>query len=979
MRPRRLELKGFTAFRDKQVVDLATFDLFVITGPTGAGKTSLLDALALALYGKVPRMGGDGLGQLVSHGQPDAAVLLEFDIDDTHYRVSRRLPRTGTQTGRLERRDGEDWVDAVERGGITPINQKIAEQLMKLDFKSFCKAILLPQGEFAQFLKGDAAERRRTLVALLELEVYERMRKLAARRAKELTIRGDQTRAILAEQFSDATAETLADTATTLKQASDRADELAQTLARAKELETERETTAARGAALAGLADRLAEIQQDAAAEVDGARESQAAYEQAAADRTEAAAEVDARQRRLAEAQARRDSAAGRFGDREALARAIDAVGQREQLDIRILEADTQLAAATRRHRDCTEAAERTAATRSEAERRLQDARAANEAAQQDATRLAAERDALQQRLDAAVVAGADQALAERELGEREEAATSAERASVEAHSRQEQAQAALDQLKRGHLVAALAAHLQPGDPCPVCERPLVEHPARDPDIELQLTDAEQTLADAKEDAETAQKAAAHAAADRSATADRAARAREAVATALGDSEHHGVLESLVNSANEAASTAAQVASEHARERGEADEAAQQAALAATQAASERDAAAAALELRQGRLEEASADRQTALDVLHGCFGEAIPADAAAQLESAYRELTDAEQQVGAASAARAAAQASLTKADEVERNALSALNAVDVRMTQLRTRAEAALGELAAISDPPSLPVLPDPSDARELNVTELSSWGDRTAALLHTASGELEHLTARLAADIIKLAADYELAAEDAAAAFAAIEAAERHAVDGRIRAATDHGALARRVEQRAELEAGIAEDQTRIAVLKVLATELRSDHFTEYVLQETLDALAVRASEELLRISDDRYSLVSRDGEFFVVDHINADEQRSVRTLSGGETFIASLSLALALSKHVTELAGEGLGARLEAVFIDEGFGSLDPESLGEVIDALERLREADLLVGVISHVPELAERVGVGLQVRKEGNRSVVEPR
>ena len=165
----------------------------------------------------------------------------------------------------------------------------------------------------------------------------------------------------------------------------------------------------------------------------------------------------------------------------------------------------------------------------------------------------------------------------------------------------------------------------------------------------------------------------------------------------------------------------------------------------------------------------------------------------------------------------------------------------------------------------------------------------------------------------------------------------------------------------------------------MLKVLATELRSDHFTEFVLQETLDALAVRASEELLRISEDRYSLVSRDGEFFVVDHINADEQRSVRTLSGGETFIASLSLALALSKHVTELAGEGLGARLEAVFIDEGFGSLDPESLDEVIDALERLREADLLVGVISHVPELAERIGVGLQVRKDGNRSVVEPR
>lgn len=88
------------------------------------------------------------------------------------------------------------------------------------------------------------------------------------------------------------------------------------------------------------------------------------------------------------------------------------------------------------------------------------------------------------------------------------------------------------------------------------------------------------------------------------------------------------------------------------------------------------------------------------------------------------------------------------------------------------------------------------------------------------------------------------------------------------------------------------------------------------------------------------------------------------------------MASLSLALALSKHVSDLAGEGLGARLEAVFIDEGFGSLDPETLEEVIDALERLREDDLLIGVISHVPALGERIRVGLQVQKDGNRSVV---
>ena len=83
-------------------------------------------------------------------------------------------------------------------------------------------------------------------------------------------------------------------------------------------------------------------------------------------------------------------------------------------------------------------------------------------------------------------------------------------------------------------------------------------------------------------------------------------------------------------------------------------------------------------------------------------------------------------------------------------------------------------------------------------------------------------------------------------------------------------------------------------------------------------------------------------------------------------------------MALSQHVGELATEGLGAKLEAVFIDEGFDQLDPETLEDVIDALERLREGNLMVGVITHVPALAERIRVGLRVQKNGNRSRVLP-
>jgi exonuclease SbcC len=226
---------------------------------------------------------------------------------------------------------------------------------------------------------------------------------------------------------------------------------------------------------------------------------------------------------------------------------------------------------------------------------------------------------------------------------------------------------------------------------------------------------------------------------------------------------------------------------------------------------------------------------------------------------------------------------------------------------------------------------------------------------------------------------ASEHGLEAADASAALSALEQRAADAMAYKGAAKQSAAALESRLNTRQKLEGQITDDAQKAAVLDAVARELRADHFIEFVIQETLDLLAARASEELLRISDRRYSLVSADGEFSVVDHVNADEQRSVKTLSGGETFMASLSLALALSQHVSDLAGEGLGARLQAVFIDEGFGALDPETLDEVIDALERLRDAELLVGVISHVPEVAARIGDGLEVTRDGSRSVVRPR
>jgi exonuclease SbcC len=120
----------------------------------------------------------------------------------------------------------------------------------------------------------------------------------------------------------------------------------------------------------------------------------------------------------------------------------------------------------------------------------------------------------------------------------------------------------------------------------------------------------------------------------------------------------------------------------------------------------------------------------------------------------------------------------------------------------------------------------------------------------------------------------------------------------------------------------------------------------------------------------------TLDRRSGNFAVVDHHNADTVRSVRTLSGGETFLASLALALSLADQVVELAAGG-SARLESIFLDEGFGTLDPETLDTVAAAIEELGSQGRMVGLVSHVRDLAERLPIRFEVRKGPTTATVE--
>ncbi|WP_262284450.1 SMC family ATPase [Micromonospora sp. MA102] len=203
-----------------------------------------------------------------------------------------------------------------------------------------------------------------------------------------------------------------------------------------------------------------------------------------------------------------------------------------------------------------------------------------------------------------------------------------------------------------------------------------------------------------------------------------------------------------------------------------------------------------------------------------------------------------------------------------------------------------------------------------------------------------------------------------------------AQRDAAVAVERAEAELRRLEERREQAAELREQRAGHEREARVARALAGHLRANNFERWLLAEALDLLVDGASRILRELSGGQYDLVHDKGEFFVVDHHDAGLRRGVRTLSGGETFQASLALALALSEQLAGMSTSA--ASLESIVLDEGFGTLDAATLDTVAATLENLAaRGDRMVGVVTHVPALAERIPVRFEVRKDARTARVE--
>jgi exonuclease SbcC len=323
--------------------------------------------------------------------------------------------------------------------------------------------------------------------------------------------------------------------------------------------------------------------------------------------------------------------------------------------------------------------------------------------------------------------------------------------------------------------------------------------------------------------------------------------------------------------------------------------------------------------------------------------------------------------------------EAAATTAEAALRSARAERAKGEAAVAQLELAEREARGQLSAARDRVVALGAPAIDGHRLLDGwTELVTWAsgqvkvreqeaEATAREAEAARAGIGQLTGRLRADLA--GAGIDLAPEAVAASAAA-------AVTGALEGAR---AATRRVAERRALAADLTERQRAAQeeqqVAHLLGNLLQARQFPQWLVSEALDDLVTAASQTLAALTSGQFDLTHDKGDLFVIDHADADARRSVRTLSGGETFQASLALALALSSQISALAAAG-AARLDSIFLDEGFGTLDAETLEVVATTLEALAHGDRMVGVVTHVAELAERVPVRFRVTRNARTSTI---
>jgi DNA repair protein SbcC/Rad50 len=989
MRLHSLELTAFGPYASTQRVDfgrLTRGGLFLLEGPTGAGKTTILDAITFALYGGLAGDddSGDRLHSDFAGPEAEPSVTLEFSVRGVRYLIT-RVP----EHRRLKRRGDGFTIEAMrvhlrrrERSGWVSLSSNKAEagdlvaDIVGLSRMQFTQVMLLPQGEFARFLRADDDTRRALLTKLFGTGLYDDITaELDRRRAEAAGQRQSAEQAVLSAVSVAAEAAGLdrpARTELLTMPAGERAvrfKELSEEQAEAAGRAAEVLETASSRARDALAAEQVASAQSALMTRLTAALSALAEHEATRPEHDLRAGRLRAARRAepvrpllaaLRDAETARASSLASLGkltgpsaadggfpgsgelasEASLLTAARAEAGLREATGLdHLVHAEKAVPGNHSTLRGLDAAAARASArvgSLTASRQALPDRISAAESQLAEARNAAADVDAARQRQDQlAALASAAGRLEEIEplLAER----AAALREAIDESQRLVDEHQALMDARLAGMAAELAAALASGAPCPVCGS--AEHPAPASASAAVVTADDVAAARERRDAAGAARVMAesgHTARDREALECAAiAGGRTASSIAQESAEVAGRLALAEQATRDLAGMEHELADLRAEQDKLTDDLVD-ATAAEANAVGEAQRARAGLDALRAELAAAAgshpsvADRQAAL--IRAARADRVLATALDDLADALTAAGQEGSRAQAEAQARGFATLEFARAavlGPAEQGALEAeVGAWEQQMTALLAGARAA--DLAGLDPGEAAAVHESAQRAR----AELGRAGDaerQAQSDLQARRSRSERLTVRLA----------ELtAAEDSAQALVTATAP---------------------VIYLANLAKGM-DGRRRVALTTYV---LR--HWFEQVVSAANVRLAVMSSGRYeLRRSDEGENRRQRAGLTLSVIDRHTGEERSPKSLSGGETFYTSLALALGLADVVRAQAG---GVDLETLFIDEGFGSLDADTLDQVLGVIDELRDRGRVVGIVSHLPDLKDRIAERLEVRR----------
>lgn len=1031
MRPRKLELENVGPFVGSVTVDFdALGDIFLISGRTGSGKTTLFDALCYALYGVLPggrRNLSRKLRSDFADEEAECAVVLTFDLGEDSYRIERKPPR------RRKKSRGEGSVEdpesallfRVEHDLLVPLCGKkteadeLVKDLIGLSADEFCKIVLLPQGEFAEFLRQGTTERREVLRKLFPVDTAVRIRELAQERAKAAVTRLNEAERAVAERAAlfdaDAYAEQkaelereLAAAQTAVAQTATERERLTEVLNEAMRAEETRGRLAAAELAERTLNERDAEMR-DCRSRIAASR--QARPLQPLIDRATETEAAFAAATVLRDQALERDAACARESREAALNMERAPHIEREIARARELSGSLAQAAAEEEKLEADETRLRDLVNlAAESRTAVADAESVLAALDHEAAMLTAvieERRPIEEEWERARDE-LERAKAVKPYAERiDRSRTEIEAARVRVanlertiadwknevpllRARLENVEEQLRHHRETAWAGTLALTLRDGAPCPVCGS--IAHPApavsSDPSASPRTAESPATVRQSLDEA-----LASLAASEASAAAEHAridaleGELAEAVRQASDIMEAPGTRVAALTppTALEATARIAAAAqalnqvlslrteSRKARDRLDAVYREREAARSRVKTAeSERNERSLQTATLRASIDERRIGIKKALDALMdgGDAATDSPRQALARLERTIAvgttELEKLRADAATKTAEAAAAAASATECAAALETAAAARHRADDALREALTNSPFASADDARDA------LLPQDEEERlEAAIREWETDLRGTKALI-------DELKRSLAANAYASKTDYP----DIESIKAALSenALRKEALDferDRLYAASVSLEQEKQAFSAAEQRRKTLADES--ARIKKLADDLsganpRKRSFDAWLLGAYLAEVASFATRRLERMSEGRYRLIlefereggrGQTGLDLAVFDAYTGKARPCATLSGGESFMASISLALGLADAIQSRSG---GVRLDAVFIDEGFGSLDEASLDKALSILDEIRD-HRMVALISHVPELRNRIPGRLDVIK----------